>query len=732
MLLFYASVLALGVRAYPYRLDCSGSSWSVGSYVGMSAGSMSDGTGICTITASSASPYTPGASYSITVSSTSALRNKLVASAGTLTGGGTSQSGTCRYTSGSTTSQAYTWTAPSSGSGSVTFYAVCGSYSQVRLAPSESVSEGAASPTNSPITLAPTTLTPTSNPTTNLPTTCGPSFSPTTQAPTTPSPTKSPTLTGQTNAPSKSPTLSPTGMPTTGSPFTLSPTMNPTTVAPTSGPTASPATSAPSYSDYEVQLTLSSLTLPVSNAFQTSLANSVASNLGITTSGFTVYYSAGSVVASVIFSGTSNGQSPSASASLLASRTPAVLTSLLGTAVSAVSSASRYVGTSSPTTSGATSSACYKATMGSGTYQCSFEPSSSFKIMWNHNGTAVEFWLRASTTGWSAIGFSSSGDMIGSYAPYGYCSSGSASVTEYYLGGKSTGALSAQSVAFSGTSCTEASGSTTLKFTRPVVGSTYTMTLDGDTKAIWAFGSSDGLSSHSSSSRGKAIINFSTGDASVVEEKDYILAHSVCMWLGISFLMFIGILSSRFARDSSVKLAGKPLWLATHIFTQTVGGLLMIVGFALGYAHVDQVSDVKHFDDSSSGPHGRLGLAIFTIGLCQIISGLLRPHKHAKGPQPFVRTAWEYGHKITGWLVVFLGIINVFSGLKKAETFDRWAGLQFAWLAVFLIAEGIFWVKKWRQNGAGPKIGMVPAKSGSVQRSGTGVELKKVGEEYIL
>ena len=211
-----------------------------------------------------------------------------------------------------------------------------------------------------------------------------------------------------------------------------------------------------------------------------------------------------------------------------------------------------------------------------------------------------------------------------------------------------------------------------------------------------------------------------------------ILAHSVCMWLGICFLMFIGILSSRFARDLPVKAdgsakvdGGPPLWLKIHVQTMVLGGLLMVVGFALGYAYVDNESDAKH---GRSG-HGRLGLAIFIIGLFQIASGFLRPNKNADGPQPFVRTAWEYGHKIAGWFIVFLGNLSVFSGLELAGTFDRWAGLQFAWLAVFLIAEGIFWVKKWRQNG---KTGTVPAKSDSVQPSGEGVELKKAVDEIPL
>mgnify|MGYP002803635865 CR=1 len=64
--------------------------------------------------------YTSGTSYTITVSSTTALAQKLACDIGTL--GGL----TVANTNTKTTSQTYTWMAPSTCSGSVKFRALCG------------------------------------------------------------------------------------------------------------------------------------------------------------------------------------------------------------------------------------------------------------------------------------------------------------------------------------------------------------------------------------------------------------------------------------------------------------------------------------------------------------------------------------------------------------------------------------------------------------------------------
>lgn len=659
--LFSLATLPRGAEARPSYFNCNGATWSTSTAVGgMSAGNLRDGSsGRCAITAPAS--YTAGTAYTITVATnTGTFAYKLVSSAGTL-GGGSSGTTSCRNQDSKSASTTFTWTAPATGTGTVNFYAVCGSQStnSVYLASSRNAAElvGTAAPTLKQTTLSPT---------------------------------------------SAMPTLSPA-------------TASPSSVAPTRSPLMQ---------RYEVRLTMPTASLAMATpVFQSNIESYVASDLGIATSALSVYFEQGSLIAVVVFEQRSGGQNPQQLATTLSQRTPSQMTVVLGMPVSAVSSVSNFVPTLAPSTSGANSGQCFTTTLVTGTYRCRFEPTSDFIVQWSHDGIDIDFELQAKTTGWAAIGFSSSGDMIGSYAPLGYCNGGSGAVTEYYLGGKSTSALNAQTVALAGFSCTEASSVTTLRFRRPLyVTNGYSISLDGNTKVIWAYGESDSLSQHSRDDRGKALMNFATGEASVVKEEDYVLQHSVMMWFGICFFYFFGILSSRFARNLDGEFLNKPLWFWGHVCCQLLGFMFMAIGFWLGYKQVDQVSDVKHYDESSSGRHGQLGCAIFTFGVIQVVGGLVRPHRKDVGDQLLVRVIWEYGHKGLGWLILFLGMINVFLGIKKYNEMkegeeNKWIPLQAIWFVFYAIAEIYYWGRKYYFSGNDGKDANSAARESAMSRA---------------
>jgi len=413
----------------------------------------------------------------------------------------------------------------------------------------------------------------------------------------------------------------------------------------------------------------------------------MAADLGIATSAFDVTFSPGSVIALVTFTTASNGASPSQAASTLSGRSASHLSTALQTTVSSVSSASVFTGTPSPS-SGQT--ACYLAALtGSALYKCSYSPDGTdFEISWSHNETHIKLRLQADTDGWVGLGYGTS-QMVTSYASIGWCSSGVADVEEYHMTGKSTGSVNQGGNELSYRACTEINGRTTVDFVRALAGTT-TISTSGDTDCIWAHGSTDSLSQHASSGRGVVKINFGTGTGSTVEEVDYILAHSVCMWLGMCFFFVIGISSARYLKADETQIMSKPKWLFLHIVAQCMGAFFMIVGFGLGYASVAKDND-EHFSDNTSKSHGRLGLALFIVSLIQIVGGMLRPHKDPDN-MTTMRKIWQFGHKFTGVTIVLLALINVLLGLKLADSDKTWFYLQYVWIALWLLGEIFFLV----------------------------------------
>eukprot|EP00466_Bigelowiella_natans_P002561 jgi/Bigna1/84132/fgenesh1_pg.124_\ len=583
---------------------------------------------------------------------------------------------TCRNTWGRVAYATFTWIAPSTGSGTVTFYAMCGGKNPgVYLASPLAVAESLEIPTNNP-SVAPTgipSMIPTSTPS---------------QSPV----TKCPLAAGQTAVPSMTPSTATPSVPPTGAPVVV-----------TSSPsTASPATNVPSLQVWSVTLATS--------AFKADFKTRLAEDLGILASAFEIAFSPGSVVALIIFYTASNGVTPSQAASMLSGSSPQHLSTALQTTISSVwhVASTRRLNVASRTRCHnafsslllttdmlATPASCqdlYRPipmlSLGSHCHldiqvvnthsfmlwptRCSFSPDdTNFEVSWSHNNTHIKLRLQADTDGWVGLGYGTS-QMTPSYADIGWCSSGVADVEEYYMTGKNTGSINRGGNELSGRTCTEINGKTTVEFVRALLG-TSTISTSGDTNCIWAYGSTDSLSQHSNTQRGIIKINFGTGTGSTVDEVDYILAHSICMWLGMCFFFVIGISSVRYLKADETQIMEKPKWLLLHIGAQCFGVFFMILGFGLGYASVAGPID-KHFSDDTSQSHGKIGLVLCSASLIQIVGGLLRPQKEPRVEKSFVcilaqehkttmRKIWEFGHKVLLDVPLIAGPIFNASGL---------------------------------------------------------------------
>jgi len=161
---FLMAATALGIaQGFPNRYTCS-TTRSAGMFVTSSMGgqTLRASTTECTIDASSvpSAGYTPGATYSITLNSNVARGLKIVSSTGSFTSGGASEGPNCRNVFPIQLSQAFSWTAPAAGSGTVTMQGFCGRSSGIFLTTATVSEMAASSPSLSPTTtLSPSLVT---------------------------------------------------------------------------------------------------------------------------------------------------------------------------------------------------------------------------------------------------------------------------------------------------------------------------------------------------------------------------------------------------------------------------------------------------------------------------------------------------------------------------------------------------------------------------------------------
>jgi len=318
-----------------------------------------------------------------------------------------------------------------------------------------------------------------------------------------------------------------------------------------------------------------------------------------------------------------------------------------------------------------------------GEYLCEFEPRGSFRMAWTINATAISVEIRAGTNGWASLGFG--GEMVGSIAQLGWCSDGVANIEEYLLADRATSGINLQEPSpLSDRFCQEEGGTTTIRYIRPLQTESLTISPDGDTNIIYALNGDDSISQHSQTNRGLARVNFATGDASTIDETDYVIAHSACMWVAFAGLMPIGALLARYGKMLPIKT---PLWFYAHITVQTLAVIMMIPGFVLALKVDD---DGERFEEN----HGRIGLALFILGGTQFLGGVLRPHKAAEGEFSLIRTIWELGHGPLGLAISIMAFINVFYGLElDDDSKEIWWTLHTAWVIIIgglaIILEGV-------------------------------------------
>ena len=185
-------------------------------------------------------------------------------------------------------------------------------------------------------------------------------------------------------------------------------------------------------------------------------------------------------------------------------------------------------------------------------------------------------------------------------------------------------------------------------------------------------------------------------------------AHMWLMTIGWGFLLPLGVLLARMLKvdesnslptknDSSVSgaitkgddledlksqnISNKPqkvaIWFQTHRAIQTLGFVLGVVGFALGFVENGGWDSEEEVVET----HRNLGIATAVLMVIQMTALLWRPAKDHK-----VRKPWSLWHVWVGRVIIVLIIANIYYGMTKVEVLDTWTWATYtAVLAVMLL-----------------------------------------------
>jgi L-asparagine transporter-like permease len=182
----------------------------------------------------------------------------------------------------------------------------------------------------------------------------------------------------------------------------------------------------------------------------------------------------------------------------------------------------------------------------------------------------------------------------------------------------------------------------------------------------------------------------------------YVMWHSRLMMLAWGILIPLGVIICRFCKvtpkqDWPTKLDNQ-VWWHCHLTMQISAFILTIVALLIVFQY-SQHTTYTHI-------HQPLGWAIIILVISQIIAGLLRGSKG--GPtHPAPDGSWhgdhfdmsrrrvlfEYFHKTVGYILIYLSIASILSGMWHLNA-PRWMWLVYTLWLVLLIAIYILLQKK--------------------------------------
>jgi len=273
-----------------------------------------------------------------------------------------------------------------------------------------------------------------------------------------------------------------------------------------------------------------------------------------------------------------------------------------------------------------------------------------FELFWQVENDSIAFGMRAKTDGWLAIGIDPSSVMKDADMFVGYVGDdGTAVLYDCYATGK-TGPHPPDTELGGTSDILEYNGTfdgdwTTFEFSRKLAtGDRYDNVVhtDGDTKVLWAYGSTDDKSIKHMQ-RGGVIVDLSSGAAS-----EYVPWYYHAGWMTAGFsLMLIGIIIIRYLKKKTWRIK-------VHKSMLILGGASSILGLGSGIFMVT-VNGSGHFDIL----HAYIGIITIILILITIRLGFrqfqVKPDKIKK---------FKAYHRWCGRITATMMIINILFGLS--------------------------------------------------------------------
>jgi len=204
-----------------------------------------------------------------------------------------------------------------------------------------------------------------------------------------------------------------------------------------------------------------------------------------------------------------------------------------------------------------------------------------------------------------------------------------------------------------------------LACTTPYVGCSPLPATGGGLWVVYAFGGEgqSTLGRHSSSNAGGGAIDLATGTFAPETWLTWriIVAHAIVMVAGWMVLFPLGIGIARYTRGIvTSRNEASPFWLTAHRVVQSIGLVLVVIGFILALA---AVPSGRHF----TAGHHWLGLLLVLWANAQPIMACLRPRKGGAGGGRWHRV-WSACHRGGAVIAITLSVPTAFLGMLLRNT----------------------------------------------------------------
>ncbi|KAK9944628.1 hypothetical protein M0R45_010188 [Rubus argutus] len=158
--------------------------------------------------------------------------------------------------------------------------------------------------------------------------------------------------------------------------------------------------------------------------------------------------------------------------------------------------------------------------------------------------------------------------------------------------------------------------------------------------------------------------------------------HGILNAVSWGLLFPIGIIIARYLRTFP---SADPAWFYLHVFCQVSAYAIGVAGWATGIKLGSESKGVVYKG------HRNIGIALFSIATLQIFALFLRPKKDHK-----YRLYWNIYHHSIGYLILVLGIVNVFKGMDILNPAKHWKSTYIITIAVLggiaLFLEAVTWI----------------------------------------